>query len=73
MMDTSFYPRKRKSRLRDKKKLKIILKRLNKIEDGDFDRIFTTIMVEVHLDNLNYIGKERREYKKYKNKLKIKE
>lgn len=71
MMDTSFYPRKRKSRLRDKKKLKIILNRLKKIEDGDFDRIFTTIMVEVHLDNLNHIGKERREYKKYKNKLKI--
>lgn len=28
---------------------------------------------EVHLDNLNHIGKERREYKEYKNKLKIKE
>ena len=71
MLDTSFYPRKRKKRLRDKKKLKIILKRLKKIEDGDLDRIFTTIMVEVHLDNLNHIGKERREYKEYKNKLKI--
>lgn len=71
MMDTSFYPRKRKKRLSDKKKLKIILKRLKKIQDDDFDRIFTTIMVEVHLDNLNHIGKERREYKEYKNKLKI--
>lgn len=70
MIDTNFYPGKRKKRLRDKKKLKIILKRLKKIQDDDFDRIFTTIMVEVHLDNLNQIGKERREYKEYKNKLK---